>query len=225
MTNTPVPGTGPMLPGDVSDIDRISATPPIRTGEEKVTTGAPFSSFMQEAKGMPTTESSGKSSMVSPFDLSKGQSLATSAPTLDTLLNQVKNAHETLGDLSTNMNTPGLKLKPSQKYLLKNKMSDANENMRVANAKLGAEIPGEPDPTKFQGPLAKFLSLLADGQGQMAAAQQQLENLKSKGMNMQPADFLMIQIKMNKAQQQLEYSSVLLSNAVSSLKQLMQVQL
>jgi hypothetical protein len=221
MTNVPVPG--PILPGDAGDVDRIVSTKPITPGEEKVP-AQPFASFMQEGKGMPT-EVSGKTTMVSPFDLAQGKPLATSAPTLDTLMNQVKNAQSTLGDLSTNVNTPGLKLKPSQKYLLKNKATDANANFRIANAKLGAEIPQEPSASEFKGPLAKFLALFTDGQNQMQSAQKQLEGLKDKGTSMQPADFLMIQIKMNKAQQELEYSSVLLSNAVSSLKQLMQVQL
>ncbi len=215
--------TGPILPKDVADVDRIVSTAPISANEEKVPTGQPFSSFMQETKG---TASTGKTPMVSPFDLpAHGTPMATSAPTLGTLMNQVNSAQSTLADLSTNMNTPGLKLKASQKYLLKNKMSDANSSFRVANAKLGAEIPDEPDASKFQGPMAKFLALLTDGQGQMEAAQKQLENLKDKGATLQPADFLLIQVKMNKAQQELEYSSVLLSNAVGAIKQLMQVQL
>jgi len=218
MTNQPVSG----LPSDLGDIDRISSTKAITPGEEKVPTGQPFSSFMQEAKG---AEMSGKTPMVSPFDLAHGTPLATSAPTLATVMNQVNNAQGTLGDLSTNLNTPGLKLKPSQKYLLKNKMSDANSNFRVANAKLGAEIPNEPPASQFSGPIGKFLALVSDGQNQMQSAQKQLEGLKGKGASLQPADFLLIQVKMNKAQQELEYSSVLLSNAVSALKQLMQVQL
>jgi len=222
MTNQPIPS--PILPGDSSDVDRIISTRPITPGEEKVPVGQPFSSFMQEAKGMPTPES-GKISMVSPFDLAHGTPLATSAPTFDTLLNQVNNAQGTLGDLNTHLSTPGLKLKPSTKYLLKNKMADANQNFRVANAKLGAEVPQEPSQSDFKGPLGKFLALVSDGQRQMESAQSQLQNLKDKGTNMQPADFLLVQVKMNKAQQELEYSSLLLSNAVSALKQLMQVQL
>jgi hypothetical protein len=218
MTNQPIPG-------DVSDVDRILPTAPITPGEEKVPVGQPFSSFMQEAKSNPMM-TSGKAPMVSPFDLPQnGTPLGTSAPTFDTLINQVNNAQSTLGDVSTFLNTPGLKLKSSQKYLLKNKMTDANTNFRAANVKLGANIPEELPPSQFNGPLGKFLALLTDGQRQMESAQSQLQGLKDKGQNLQPGDFLLIQVKLNKAQQELEYSSVLLSNAVSGFKQLMQVQL
>jgi hypothetical protein len=223
MTNQPMP---PMLPGDASDVDRIIPTKPITPGEEKVPVGQPFSSFMQEAQGMPTSAASGKAPMVSPFDLpAHGTALGTSAPTFDTLLNQVNNAQSTLGDLNTHLTTPGLRLKPSTKYLVKNKLQDANTNFRVTNAKLGAAIPEEPSMSEFKGPLGKFLALVQDGQQQMQSAQSQLQDLKDKGTNMQPADFLLVQVKMNKAQQELEYTSVLLSTAVSALKQLMQVQL
>jgi hypothetical protein len=227
MTNAPRPTPGPLLPGDVPDVDRLAATPAIAPGEEKVPAGQAFSTFMQEGKGAGAqVAASGKAPMVSPFDLAQGKPVATpGAPTLDTLKTQVINAQSTLGDLSTNMNTPGLKLKPSQKYLLKNKLSDANTKFRVANNKMGAQVPDEPPASDFKGPLGKFLAMLTDGQQQMQAAQQQLQSMKDKGTSLQPADFLMIQVKMNQAQQELEYSSVLLSNAVGSLKQLMQVQL
>jgi hypothetical protein len=221
MANPPTPA---MLPGDAGDIDRIVSTKPITPGEEKVPTGQPFSSFMQESNGSPAPVS-GKAAMISPFDLAHGTPLATSAPTFDTLLNQVNMAQGTLGDLNTNLQTPGLKLKPSTKYLLKNKITDANTQFRVANAKLGAEVPEESSLSGFKGPIGKFLALVVDGQRQMESAQTQLQSLKDKGQNMQPADFLLVQVKLNKAQQELEYSSVLLSNAVGAIKQLMQVQL
>lgn len=222
MTNQPLPTS---LPGDISNVGGAVPIAPITPGEEKIPSGQPFSSFMQEGKGTPMA-ASGKTSMVSPFDLpNHGMPLATSAPTFDTLMNQVKQAQSTLGDLSTNINTPGLKLKSSQKYLLKNKMTDANGNFRAANAKLGADIPDEPPSSKFSGPLGKFISYITDGQNQLDSAKSQLQDMKEKGTALQPADFLLIQVKLNKAQQELEYSSVLLSNVVSGFKQLMQVQL
>ena len=104
-------------------------------------------------------------------------------------------------------------------------MSEANANLRAANAKMGANIPPEPALSNFQGPLGRFLAYLSDGQQQIESAKAHLENLKDKGANLTPGDFLLIQVKMNKAQQQLEYSSVLLANAVNAIKQLSQVQL
>jgi hypothetical protein len=90
---------------------------------------------------------------------------------------------------------------------------------------MDAHVPNEPDATTFSGPLGKFLALLKDGQSQLASAQKQLQDLKDKGTNITPGDFLLIQVKISKATQELEYTSVLLSNAVQDFKTLMQVQL
>ncbi|HEY2810740.1 MAG TPA: hypothetical protein VGJ00_05075 [Rhabdochlamydiaceae bacterium] len=223
MTNPAIPG--PSLPGDVTDVTNIASTSPITSGEEKLPVGQlPFSSLMQEGKGA-TSAATGKTSMVSPFELAQGTPLSTSAPTLTNLMTQVKQAQSTLGDISTNINQPGLKLKPSQKYLLKNKMNDATTHLRAANTKMGAEIPGGPSTSEFKGPLGRFLALVGDGQQQLEAAQTHLQGLQEKGKSLNPGDFLMIQVKLNKAQQELEFSSVLLSNAVSAFKLLMNVQL
>lgn len=225
MTNLPMPG--PSLPGDVSDVGRIVPNAAITPGEEKVPMGQPFSTFMQEGKGSPlSAATSGKAAMVSPFELAgQGMPMATSAPTLDSLMNQVNMAQSTLGDLNTHMNSQGLKLKSSQKYLLKNKLSDANTHLRVANSKMGAMVPEAQGEAQLEGPFAKFLKLISDGQKQMDVAQTQLQSLKDKGTQLSPADFLLIQINMNRAQNELEYSSVLLSNAVGAIKQMMQIQL
>ncbi len=169
-------------------------------------------------------ETAGKSSIISPFGLMQGQAPAAAMPTMDTLMAQVNSVNSTIGDINSQMNTPNLKLKASTKYLVKSKLNEANDNLRSFNTKIGAEVPGAPDPGKFHGPLGKFFAYLTDGQAQMEQAKQQLQNLKDKGTNISPTDFLLIQTKMNKAQQLLEFTSVLLSNAVSDIKQLMQVQ-
>ncbi len=218
--------TDEILPSDVGSTERILPTKPISEGEEKLPNASqPFSSFMQQGKGSPLTEA-GKTPTISPFDLARGQpSALAQTPNMNTVLAQVNSLESTMSDVKNQMNTPNLRLKSSQKYLLKNKMSDATTSLRAANSKLGSEIPKEPDPKSFSGPLGKFLGYLADGQNQMIAAKQQLQSLKDKGQDLNPGDFLMVQIKLNKAQQELDFSSVLLSNAVSDLKMLMQVQL
>nr|NGX26748.1 hypothetical protein [Chlamydiota bacterium] len=78
---------------------------------------------------------------------------------------------------------------------------------------------------KGSGPLQKFLGLVTDGQNQLEAAKQKLTDLSAKGEDLRPAEMLMIQIKLNKAQQELEYSSLLLGKAVDDLKMMMNIQL
>lgn len=214
------------IPGDVEDPGRVFSTESIgSSGKESLAVpNQSFSSFMQKGAATPM-EGAGKSSMISPFNLMQGQPPVATTPSLDTLVSQVKNVHSTLGDINTQLNTPNLKLKASTKYLVKSKLTDANEHLRSFNERIGAEVPKEPDSSKFSGPLGRFFAYLNDGQAQMEQAKLQLQNLKEKGTNMSPSDFLLVQIKMNKAQQLLEFTSVLLSNAVSGFKQLMQVQL
>jgi hypothetical protein len=214
------------LPGDLEDPGRIFETIPIGGGEaEKGGMAVPtqqFSTFMKAGTPM---ETAGKSPMISPFAMMQGQPPLAQAPTMETLLAQVNNVQSTMGDINSQLNTPNLKLKASTKYLVKSKLTDANDHLRSANAKLGGEMPPEADISKFTGPLGRFFSYLTEGQSQMDSAKQQLQNLKDKGEGLSPGDFLLVQVKLNKAQQLLEFTSVLLSNAVSSIKQMMQVQL
>jgi flagellar hook-basal body complex protein FliE len=214
-------------PGDVEDPGRVFSTQSIgSSGKESLAVpNQSFSSIMQKGAAPNPMETAGKSSMISPFNLMQGQAPVATMPSLDTLMSQVKNVHSTLGDINSQLNTPNLKLKASTKYLVKSKLTDANEHLRTFNDRIGADVPKEPDATKFSGPLGRFFAYLNDGQAQMESAKMQLQNLKDKGTNMSPSDFLLVQIKMNKAQQLLEFTSVLLSNAVSGFKQLMQVQL
>lgn len=215
----------PSLPADIRSPEKIPAMPSIQTGEEKGSTPSQsFAALMQGEKASPMA-TSGKAPLISPFELAQGQSPLAQAPTIDSLLSQVNRAQGTLDDLQNNISYPNLKLKSSHKFLMKNKLTDANANLRAANAKLGADVPPEPDHTKFSGPLSRFLAFLSDGQAQLQSAQKQLQDLKNKGTSITPGDFLLIQVKMSKASQELEYTSVLLSNAVSGFKQLMQVQL
>ena len=214
------------LPDEVSKLDKLNATAPVGglETEKTVVPTTSFSSFMHPA-GQTPMATAGKASMISPFDLAQGQPMVAQGPTIDNMYAQVANTQSTMDDLQSNINYPNLKLKSSHKYILKNKLTDANANLRAGNAKMGADIPPEPNPATFSGPLAKFLSYLTDGQNQLVAAKTQLQNLKDKGENLNPADMLLVQIKLNKAQQELDFSSIMLSKAVDDFKTLMGVQL
>jgi hypothetical protein len=209
-----------ILPSDIEDPGRIFPTKPVDTEEHGQGTTQPFASFM---KGGPVA--SAPSSMISPFALMQGNTPLTTAPNTDTLLGQVQGMQGTSKDIQNQLGTPQLKLKASTKYLLKNKLSESTDHLRSLNASLGTNAPAGPTLPPVAGPLGKFLNYITDGQAQMEAAKQQLQNLKAKGTSLSPGDFLLVQLKMNKAQQLLEFSSVLLSTAVSDIKQMMQVQI
>jgi uncharacterized phage infection (PIP) family protein YhgE len=207
---TSTPGTKPITPGET------------KTPREGV---RPFAPYMQEGGGETNPlMTAGKTPQVSPFDLAHGK-VPPPGPNFSTIQDQAKQAQSTLGDIHDQLNTPKLKLKQSTKYLLKNKLNSANGHIQSAAGKLGAAPAQEEEAPSGAGPLGKFLGLVTSGQRQMAQTQQQLTDLSEKGTEMRPADFLLIQIKLSKAQQELEYSSMLLGKAVDDMKQMMNIQL
>jgi flagellar hook-basal body complex protein FliE len=148
----------------------------------------------------------------------------TSPPTVSTILNQTKSAQDTLGNISKQLKTPKLKLKRSQKHLLKNKLTNAHQYIRQASQKLGVEsepmeTPSGPDP------LGRFLAYVNDGQNQLVQAQQKLKEMSAHGAQINPAEMMAVTVKMNLAQQEIEYSSTLLSRVIEAFRQIMNMQL
>lgn len=191
-----------------------------QAGEENV---RPFAPYMQGKGETNPLATAGKTPQVSPFDLAQGK-VPAPGPTLDTMQAQAKVAHASMGDITNQLNTPKLKLKQSTKYLLKNKLTAAKGNILSASNKLGAPTVEDEQP-KGTGALATFLNLVTSGQRQLQATQDQMTKIAAQGKSMNPADMLLVQVKLNKAQQQLEYSSMLLGKSVDDLKQMMNIQL
>jgi len=212
-------------------VDRPDRLDPIkRIGEDKQTGGptpqpGSFESAMEKAAKQPST-SAGKPSTVSPMELAQHPTPLTQGPTFDSLLSQTKSVQGLLGDINTQLQTKNLKLKQSDRASLRNKLKNANTYLKAANTKIGAEVMEEPPATSGGGGiLSKFLGLVTQGQANVAAAQHQLHSLSKKGDSLNPADFLAIQIKLAHAQQEIEYASMMLANAVSGLKTLFNIQL
>ncbi len=205
-------------PDDVSRLD-----PTKRVGDEQKQSPTPsesFGSYMEKAN-----QPSSKSVGVSPFELAKGSQPLAVGPTFDNLLAQVKASQSMLGDMNTQLQTPNLKLKQSQRYLLRNKLSDANSYLRAANSKMGSQTPEESNQPSKGGVIGKFLDYISEGQSNLSTAQKQLMSLKAKGDSLNPADFLSIQLKLAHAQQEIEYASIMLSKAVDDMKTLFNIQL
>jgi hypothetical protein len=213
-------------PKGPEDVTRPIAPSPLGEGEGgrlPAETARSFQSYMKTSEPSPLL-STGKPIQVSPFELAQGQVLAA-GPTFNTIQAQAKAAQSSLGDVATQLNTPNLKLRQSSKYILKNKLASANGLIRSASAKLGAPEQAQSESPAGAGPLQRFLSLVTDGQNQLQAAQDQLAMLQEKGTELTPGDMLLVQIKLNKAQQEIEYSSLLLSKAVDDMKMMMNIQL
>lgn len=207
----------------ISQPTGIDPSKSIKSGQEEQ--AKPNQSFESYMKENPSQSSSEKSEGPSPFDLaSQGQS-AAAGPTHDSILGQMNSTSSVLGDLQNHLTNKNLKLRQSHKYLLRNKLTSANEQIRAATSKTGADTGPPIAKLSRQSPVNKFLGLLTDGQKQLSNAQSQIQNLNMNGKTMNPGDLLLVQVKLAKAQQELEYSSVLLSTAVSDIKTLFNIQL
>lgn len=217
------PNPGPILPKDVSGTERIEGMMPVGGSDNPPEAGA-FQNLLQKQS---TAQMPKTTFATSPFELARGGApqLAT-GPSLATLNTQVLKAQTTLGDINNMLATPNLKVKPSSKYILRNKLSEATQQLHTVNSKVGGELPKEEQELPaMSGPFAKFLSYVGGSQVALANTQKQLQSLAEKQESLNPAEMLFVQIKLNKAQQLLDYSSVLLSKAIDDMKSLFSIQL
>lgn len=203
-------------------IDPSKSVQPGEEGQSKP--GQSFQSYMEgQGPQGPGTKTEGPT----PFDLAaQGKQLqGATTPTHETVMSQMNSASSVLGDLQNQLSNKDLKLRQSQKYLLRNKLSSANQNIRTAAKKTGVDADPPLPQTSKQSPLSKFLGLITDSQSQLQGAQSKIQEMNTNGQSMNPGEILLIQTKLSKAQQELEYSSVLLSTATSDIKTLFNIQL
>ncbi|MCI5052815.1 MAG: hypothetical protein MRY21_06755 [Simkaniaceae bacterium] len=212
--------------GPVPSPDRIDPNKPVE-GSDQMHPGNDFGELMNKPSGqpMPGEQASQAAQKPSPAELTQQQPMQTGTPTQESLNSQIKASSATLGDLQTKMNTPNLRLKSSQRYLLRQKLGDANSQIRSAASQAGVQLPAPPKNISRQNPVARFLSMISDSQEQLNQTSKSINDLADSGKPINPAKMLMMQVRLGKAQQQLEYSSIILSKAVDDIKLMFNVQL
>ncbi|MBI5272953.1 MAG: hypothetical protein HY861_03110 [Chlamydiia bacterium] len=204
--------------------DRIDPSKPLeQSGAVRpASPGTDFQSYMQRGKapeGAPNSEASGMMpAAIAPAGAPQGP------PTMNTLLVQAKTAQDSLGTIQDQLQTPNLKFKRSQTRLLRNKLTNAQDYSRSAAARLGVETPQEKTGAQL-GTIGRFLAYINDGQDQFAAIQKKLQEMSATGKQLDPGEMMLLQSRMNLAQQEIEYSSTLLSKVTSSITTIMGIQL
>jgi hypothetical protein len=208
------------LPKKIQDPGMVGATPSIQPGEERsLPEQGKFASLMQQ------TAEANPVRAPSPAEVAKVTPAAGQPTSQQSVLSQINGVSSSLGDVGNQLNTQNLKLKQSQKYLLRSKLENANDQIRGAVENLGGN-PGDPVNLRAKkNPIAKFLSLVSDGQQQLTNAAELVNNLNSSGQGINPGQLLLVQVKLQKAQQELDYTSVLLGKAVDVIKTLFNVQI
>ncbi len=164
----------------------------------------------------------------SPMDIANTQKVNPSTPpTAEKIHAQMNNVSSSLGDIKTKLNTDGLKLKSSEQYLVRKKLNSAHDHIKGAATKLGVEQDDESFDEKLnksRNPIARFLSMVSDGQSQMVQAAESIKNMNASG-DLTAGDLLLVQVKLNQAQQELNYTSTILGNATSMIKTLFNIQI
>lgn len=180
-----------------------------------------FSSLMQNN----SAEQGLENTMINPMQLAQ---MATAGPANpNTILAQIQMVQNSMLNVKGQVSNPNLKLNTSQKNVLKTKLISANSTLEAAHLKMGGTLDKQEEdaggaPSK--GPVAQFLGLLSNGLDQLESTKQHVKTVSNNGQ-LSPADFLMIQIKLAKAGQEIEFAGVLLSKTLDGFKQLMSVQL
>ncbi len=149
---------------------------------------------------------------------------ASAPPSLASIQASARAMQDNLGTVAQQLKTKNLKLRRSQSHLLKNKLTEAQSYIRQAASKVGVESPPLNIPSGTS-PVGRFLAYINDGQNQLIEVQQKLKEMSSKGQQLNAAEMLTVTVKMNLAQQEIEYSATLLSKVIESMKQLMNIQL
>jgi hypothetical protein len=213
------------VPDKIPNLDVSKVSQPVDEDTLQKPPGGAFQDYMNRPS-QPLEATPTQAPGTTPYDLAKGQQAPMGTPTLDSINDQTTAASGTLNTLDDQLNTKNLKLKQSQKYLLRNKLSEANSHIRTAATKAGVDVQQDPPATGVkQNPIRRYLDYVSDSQNQLAAVQNKIKEISTNGGSLSPGDMLMIQVKLNKAQQALDYSSVLLGKAVDDIKMLFNVQI
>jgi hypothetical protein len=182
-----------------------------------------FESYMKEQPPS-AEESGGKTTNVTPMDLAKTPP-QVEKPTPESLANQVEQAQTNYQEIQKKLKSPNLTFKRSDNYLIRNKLNEAKNHLNAAAKKLNAEKPPPTTVPQKAGPVAKFLAMAADGQNQLELTKRKLARISETNKQLKPTDMLLVQVKLAQAQQEIEYTSTLLSQVVRSIQQVLNVQL
>lgn len=214
--------SAPIEPIKPSDSTKISPHTQLRAPNKEL-----FNSYMQKDAGQTSKASIGKPS---PMEIAQQRILPNATPTPETLKAQAQAAQKGLNNIEQQLQNPLLQKHPlsnQQKYFLTQKLNNANTHLEGVLKKMNAPIPPETNEQKegVAGPLGFFLNMLTTGQNRLKSTQDWLAHLSKNGQDLTTTNMLQIQIKLNRAQQEIEFSSMMLSKTVDSIKMLMNVQL
>lgn len=141
------------------------------------------------------------------------------------LANESRNVITQIEELRSRLSDPNVEIKNDYKRVLNNKLENVDSNLKIALEKAGLEyIPPDLLIENDITPVGKFLTLLTNGQENLKSLGSELQTYAGSEKQLNPANLMMIQIKVNYVQQEIEFFSSLLNKALESTKTIMNVQ-
>jgi hypothetical protein len=147
------------------------------------------------------------------------------------IIEQTRSASRRIETIKTRLGGANVDVKPSVQGLLRNKLHHIDRNIQGALDKAGAQesdkmIAKEGEVEMVDGvlnPVHRFLGMLTSGQSSLEQLTGAVERMNKEG-NASPSALLAIQIKVSRAQHEIELFTSLLNKALESTKTIMNVQ-
>lgn len=183
------------------------------------------------------------SSKPSPMNVAQGAqpSMQTGQVNAQNLVSNMKMVLGQMAGLQAGLQTPYLKLNARTKRLLDAKLKRTKDNINFIHSKVNV---GDEDPEdgkknaqdlivdvaqkkgSHHSSINKFINYLTDGQSQLEGAMQSVSHLNDKkDPSLMLENIFSMQVKLYRAQVEIEFSTAVLQKAVDDLKTLMSVQL
>lgn len=194
--------------------------------------------FEKVAQNIPSIPTGGKPSPMSVAQNAQ-PSMQSGQVSAQNLINNMQQVLSQMQGLKDGLQTPNLKLNPRTRRLLDAKLKRTKDNIQFIHSKVnvGDEEDDSLNKQKYAlaiGPgdddhkavIGRFLGYLTDGQSQLENAMHSVSNLKSKkdpGLMLE--NIFSMQVKLYRAQVEIEFSTAVLQKAIDDLKTLMNVQL
>lgn len=186
--------------------------------------------------------SSPKSSKPSPMNAlgSSGANLQQGKPTPESIMANMQLLMGSMKNLGDALQTPNLQLNPRTRRLLDAKLKRAKGHIQYVSSKADVsdekeddesskqkvrEIAGKKDEN--QSAIERFVGYVTDGQSQLESAMHNVSHMKmdAKNPGMVLEHIFGMQVKLYRAQVEIEFSSAVLQKAIDDLKTIMSVQL
>ncbi len=151
-------------------------------------------------------------------------------------ISNLNNAIAQMNSLQSTLNNPGLKLNQRTRKLLKAKLSRTQENIDYISTHLDtdpdregsrkrATVPDVDSKDDHKDVVKKFVGYLADGQDQLQGAMEDAKNIYSKDPGIMMTKIFAMQVKLYRAQVEIEFSTAVVQKSIDDIKTLMSVQL